>query len=199
MLSCWWQCDEQPAAVTAIKPAPEPKPSPTTRNTKSHATTLLHQLVDPIREYWFVTPPEGTHANQLQGRPAPSSNTAQNEPQPPSHDDIEERKDELKDVEEVIVNVLITMPSLAASQRKEELRNQASSSSSRPTSTSVPMSSSRPTSIVTGHQSSEPEELPELVIGLAQFPLARPVVVEPVVDPSDNGNQRVSNGKEPLR
>ncbi|CAG8642135.1 7288_t:CDS:2, partial [Acaulospora colombiana] len=198
--------DVKPAAVTAIKPASDPEPASTIRNSPSHARTLMHQIVDPIRNYWFVNPPQGTHANQLQGRPDPTSDTARNDPQLFPQIATEEKQDELKDVEEVIVSVLIAMPSPAASaQRKLDLSNQASSSSSssRPTSASIPTSSSRPTSFApNGHQPNEPEELPELAIGLAELPLTRPTVVELVVGQDDVQNDEtrmVNNGKEPLR
>src|SRR4051794_4497599 len=93
----------------------------------------MSRWLDPLRQYWFVTPPEGTHANQLQGRPtreerAESRTQEVSEVQP---------KNELGDVEEVQASVLIAMPQARSASRPNSYVPVASSSS-RPTS-SVPV------------------------------------------------------------
>lgn len=110
----------------------------------------MSHWLDPLRQYWFVTPPDGTHANQLQGRPARVERVdsrTQDVPEP-------QTKNDLDDVEEVQASVVIAMPQAR--------------STSRPNSYVPVASSSRPTSSVPVQ---EQKELPPLVIGVVQVPM----------------------------
>lgn len=155
--------DIKPASLTGLKPIiPEPPKEPEQPHAKS--PRFSHWL-DPLRQYWFVTPPDGADANQLQGRPARGERSPPNGAAATGSDATaattgQETKDELKDVEEVVTSVLIAMPDKSRSSSRRISMGVASSP--RPSSSTAPPLPMGLTAL---------QELPPLMLGVVQMPL----------------------------
>lgn len=99
--------DIKPTAIAAILPYVPPS---TTNVPLSNATSLLHQLLDPLREYWFVRAPDGAEPGQVQGLANRGSRAATVDSPNPAPANNEEKEIDLTDAEGLSVAVLIAMP-----------------------------------------------------------------------------------------
>jgi hypothetical protein len=159
---------EQPTSIAAIRPYVPPSPPNVPQ------PSILQQLVDPLREFWFVRPPEGTEPGQLQGRPTNvrfSSTGVQ---------DTAEPEINLTDAEEVSVALVIVMPNPERPVASEESNGSFGNGRPlhrpttpvRPTGTVGIASTSTPWrdaadvgEVETSHQ----RDLPELIMGTVRI------------------------------
>jgi hypothetical protein len=157
---------EQPTSIAAIRPYVRPPP----RNIPH--SSLLQQLVDPLREFWFVHPPEGAEPGQLQGRPTNDHSLST------GVQDTAEHEIDLKGAEGISVSVLILMPNPeypAASGESTGFFGSGrpslgTTAPSHPTASSGVASTSTPGRGVDVRDSEVPHQgdLPELIMGTAR-------------------------------
>lgn len=172
----------QPTAIAAILPYVPPS---TTNVPLSNATSLLHQLLDPLREYWFVRAPDGAEPGQVQGLANRGSRAATVDSPNPAPANNEEKEIDLTDAEGLSVAVLIAMPN--PSQPSIEAYGKGKSVS-RPSSyqhgAGVASTSQLRQSVsldggVVEEQAKE--DLPELMMGVAEVGIQIPK--EPTPEP----------------
>ena len=131
-------------SLTALKPYTPDADPPAAPSLAAQSGRLSHWL-DPLRQYWFVIPPEGTDAHQLQGRPARTTTGLATGTGTGTGTPAVQEKDVLQDVDQLIASVLIAMPGEPVHAR------------SRPSSSTAPPPPAQ-----------EEKELPQLMLGVLE-------------------------------
>ena len=181
--------DKQPTSIAAIRPyVPPPHPN----NPYSNPSSLLQRLVDPLREFWFVPPPEGAEPAQLQGRPSIARSLSV------GVQDTAEHEIDLNDAEGISVSVIILMPNAehpASEDNKTLLESgrpsQGATAPFRPTGGSGVASTSTPGRDVDVREVEEVPhqgDLPELIMGTARIGISKQEVPSPRDDGEVDGS-----------